>query len=397
MLNFLQVLVSFLVALAPLSTNASKARQVHDYDAPYFAAAKARILNKSADSTKRISAMRELVTRDADRARELIAEALQDRDGRVQKAAAEWLAIYGDRRGLEWQARCVSDVACIGLRYHAVRLLGNTRSRQYADLIRSQVERVFRSGLRAGTWEGSAEDRAILKYGTISLARIGRGEDRDLILEAVRARPHSDPDFLEALGYVDDRRSREILWAAYRSLSRTPTCSNAGLGVPALLPLSRLGEERAILELKEILRGVGVPPGPWPDHGFPSLCADRAQAFRRLRPRDAARFAEAVLEVAGRDPEGPGTFDAWQALGVMRPEGFGNRVLKLAISRPRWRLVSHYMLNTVVLAIDPELHDEFWSAFGDVEVIPAQLGIRTQVREGLGYLLFSGVGQWTGE
>jgi hypothetical protein len=394
-LNFLQVLISVVVGLTPLSTDASKVRPVRDYDAPYFAAARATILDKSADSTKRISAMRELVARDADSARELIAGALKDRDARVQKEAAEWLATYGDRRGLEWQARCIRDVACIGLRYHAVRLLGNTKSRQYADLIRSQVERVLRSGLRAGTWEGSAEDRAMLKYGTISLARIGRAEDKDLVLAAVRAKPHSD--FLEALGYVDDRRSREILWSTYRSLSRTPTCSNAGLGVPALLPLSRLGEERAILELKEVLRGVGVPPGPWPDHGFPSLCADRAQAFHGLRPRDAAHFAEAVLEVAGQEPEGPGTFDAWQALGVMRPEGFGNRVLKLAISRPRWRLVSHYMLNTVVLAVDPELHDEFWSAFEDAEVIPAQLGIRTQVREGLGYLLFSGVGQWTGD
>lgn len=395
MLTFLQILIFVLVEHTQLSTGASKVRPVHDYDAPYFVAAKATILEKGADSTKRIIAMRELVKRDADKARELIAGTLKDRNAQVQKEAAEWLATYGDRRGLEWQARCVSDVVCIGLRYHAVRLLGNTRSRQYADLIRSQVERALRSGLRAGTWEGSAEDRAMLKYGTIALARIGRAEDKDLVLAAVRAKPHSD--FLEALGYVDDRRSREILWSAYRSLSRTPTCNDAGLGVPALLPLSRLGEERAILELKEVLRGVGVPPGPWPDHGRPSLCADRAQAFGGLRPRDAVHFAEVVLEVAGQEPEGPGTLDAWQALGVMRPEGLGRRVLKLATSRPRWQLVSHHMLSTVVLAVESELHDEFWSAYEDVQVIPAQLGIKAQVREGLGYLLFSGVGQWTGD
>ncbi|HSB17682.1 MAG TPA: hypothetical protein VLE22_24755 [Bryobacteraceae bacterium] len=391
-------LLGALVALVGITASPGdlpKSRPIHDYDSPYFARARATVLDRSAEPAKRITAMRELVIRDATSGREIIAEALKDRNARVQKEAAEWLAIYGDSRGLEWEARCVTDTACVGFRYHALRLLGNARSERYADLIRREVERVFRPGLRGETWGGSAENRAMLKYGTIALARIGRADDRDLILSVVQARPSSD--FLEALGYLDDRRSHKILWAAYRSLSRTPTCSSAGLGVPALLPLSRLGDERAISELKDVLRGVGVPPGPWPEHGFPSLCADRAQAFSGLRPRDSTRFAETVIEIAAQEPEGPGTFDAWQALGVMRPEGLGSRVLKLAISRPRWRLVSHYMLKTVVLAVDPELHDEFWNAYQDVQVIPAQLGIRTQVRQGLGYLLFSGVGQWTGD
>jgi hypothetical protein len=391
----MQPVLGFLVSLMASAAAFSNIRTVQDYDAPYFAAAKATLLDWKADPARRINSMRELITRDASSARDLIATALQDRNPRVQKEAAEWLAIYGDRRGLEWEARCVSDVACVGLRYHSIRVLGNARARGYADMIRAQVERALKAGLRGAEWEGSAEDRAMLKYGAIALARIGRAEDRDLVVAVVRAKPHSD--LLEALGYVDDRRSREILWSAYRSLSRKPTCSEAGLGVPALLPLSRLGDERATSELKAILRGEGVPPGPWPEHGFPSLCADRAQALKGLRPRDAARFAETVLEVAAQDPEGPGTFDAWQALGVMRPQGLGRRVLALATSRPRWRLVSHHMLNTVVLAIDPELHDEFWSAYEDVQIIPAQLGIRKQVKEGLGYLLFSGVGQWTGD
>jgi hypothetical protein len=340
--------------------------------------------------------MRELVERNATAARELIAEALKDQNAQIQRRAAEWLARYGDRRGLDWEAQCVANIACNEIRSSAVRMLGNSREKRYAPLIRSEVERILRVGIRAGKWEGSADNRAMLRNGTIALARIGRPEDRDLVLDAVRLRP--DSDFLEALGYVDDRRSREILWSKYRSLSHKPSCSDGGLGVPALLPLSRLGEERAILELKEILRGTGLPPDPWPADSNPSLCADRAQAFRGLRPRDAIHFADTVLEIAGQDPEGPGTFEAWHALGIMRPAGFGQRVLKLAMTRrPHWRLVSRQMLNKVVLAIDPELHDEFWASYDDLQVVTPQLGMRTQIKEGLGYLLFSGTGDWSGE
>jgi hypothetical protein len=82
----------------------------------------------------------------------------------------------------------------------------------------------------------------------------------------------------------------------------------------------------------------------------------------------------------------------------MRPAGFGQRVLKLAMTRrPHWRLVSRQMLNKVVLAIDPELHDEFWASYDDLQVVTPQLGMRTQIKEGLGYLLFSGTGDWTGD
>jgi hypothetical protein len=56
------------------------------------------------------------------------------------------------------------------------------------------------------------------------------------------------------------------------------------------------------------------------------------------------------------------------------------------------------MLNKVVLAIDPELQSDFWAAYDDLKVpVTQQLGLTTQVREGLGYLLFSGTGYWTGE
>jgi hypothetical protein len=373
----------------------SQPRKVHDYDAPFFQGAKATILDRGADPSARIHAMRELVTRNAAQARELIAGTLHDPNLQVQRSAAEWLVAYGDRRGSEWEARCLENPGCPEIAYHAVRLLGNSKDPRYAVVIRTRVLRAFRSGrMQGGAWDGSANDRAMLKYGVIALARMGHPEDVDLVLEVVKARPSGD--FLEALAYIDDRRSRNILWSAYRSLSGVPTCSRAGLGVPALIPLSRLGEEKAADAVKDILRGTGTPPDPW-ENTFPSLCADRAQAFRALRPRDARTFAETVLEIAGQTPEGPGTFEAWQALGMMRPEGFGPRVLRLAISRTRWRLVSHDVLNTVVLALDPDLNDEFWAAYDDAQVVPAQLGKRSQINEGLGYLLFSGSGQWTGD
>jgi len=378
------------------ATALSPPREVHDYDTPYFQAAKATILDKKSDPSARIRAMRELVARNATEARDLIAGTLRDPDLQVQRRAAEWLSAYGDRRGLEWEARCLDSPSCLEFPYHAVRLLGNSKDRRYAATIRARVTRAFQSGrLQAGQWDGSAEERAMLKYGVIALARMGRPEDVELILEVVKARPGSD--FLEALGYVDDRRSRNILWSAYRSLSGVPTCSRAGLGVPALVPLARLDEEKAVDALRDILRGNGTPPDPW-ENTFPSLCADRAQAFRALRPRDAKYAAETVLEIAGRQPEGPGTFDAWQALGLMHPEGYGPRVLRLAVSRgPHWKLVSRDVLNTVVLALDPELYDEFWASYDDVQVMGTQFGKRTQIKEGLGYLLFSGTGQWTGD
>jgi hypothetical protein len=373
----------------------SPPREVHDYDAPFFQAAKAAILNKSADPDARIRAIPELVTRNATEARELIAGALNDSNAKVQRAAAEWLSAYGDRRALDWEARCLDSPGCPEFPYSAVRLLGNSRDRRYAAAIRGRVTRAFQSGrMQRGTWDGSAEDRAMLKYGVIALARMGRQEDVDLIVEVVTARPGSE--FLDALSYIDDRRTRNILWSAYRGLIGAPTCSRAGLGVPALVPLSRLGEEKAVEALTEILRGKGTPPDPW-ESTFPSLCADRAQAFRALRPRDAENFGDVIFEIAGQQPEGPGTFEAWRALGVMKPKAFASRVLKLAVSRRHWNLVSRDVLNSVVIALDPELYDDFWSAYDDVQVLGTQIGKRTLVKEGLGYLLFSGTGQWTGD
>jgi hypothetical protein len=110
--------------------------------------------------------------------------------------------------------------------------------------------------------------------------------------------------------------------------------------------------------LTEILRGKGTAPDPW-ESTFPSLCADRAQAFRAPRPGDAENFGDVIFEIAGQQPEGPATFEAWRALGVMRPKAYAPRVLKLSVSRRHWKLVSRDLLNSVVIALDPQLYDDF--------------------------------------
>jgi hypothetical protein len=390
-------LLGLVVVFGTVGGPAGAEQKIKDFDAPRFGAAKATLLDRGGEPSNRAAAMRELVRRDAAAARAVIAGVLGDESFEVRRQAAEWLSAMGDQRGLDWQAKCLRSRECAEVRHHAARLLGNAKDRSHVPVIRAEVTRIFESGIRGPMWRGGATDRAVLKYGAIALARIGVPEDRELVLDVVGARPNNDPDFLEALGYIDDPRALDLLWSAYRGLVRRPTCGDPGLGVPALLPLSRLRDENAIRILKDILLGVGTPDEPARKSGRPLLCADRAQAFRELRPRDGQNFAETVFEVIARQPEGPGTFEGWNALGVMHPQGFGQRILKLAVSRPRWQHVSHHMLNTVVLAVDPDLHDEFWAAYDDVATIPAQLGMRTQIREGLGYLLFSGTGYWTGD
>jgi len=259
------------------------------------------------------------------------------------------------------------------------------------------MRRILDTDYRDGVWNGSNEERALLLYATIGLARFGRAEDRSLILDAVDRRPRDDSAFLEALGYVDEPRSREILWRALETLQRTPSCDEAGLGVPALLSLSRLDEPLAIQRLKDVLRGIGTPPDLASANTPPTLCADRAQAFDGLRARDATRFAETIFEIAAREPEGAGTREAWRALAIMHPRQMGDRVLALAVRKPHWLFVTHDMLCRVVLAINPDLHDAFWDAYPDVEVVPLQKGYRSLVQRGLGRLMFTGTYYWTGE
>jgi hypothetical protein len=312
------------VAEAPVS------RQVKDYDSRYFERALSRALDRRQPASQRLSALNELVTSDAERAQSAIAGLLRDTDPSIRRTAGEWLAILGDPTGLEQQAQCLQDSQC-SRRHHSARLLGASGRVQYAPVLANQIRKILDQNFPGGVWQGRAEDRALLFYSTIGLARIGRAQDRDLILDAVSRRPHEDAGFLEALGYVNDPRSRELLWNAYAKLQRTPSCDHAGLGVPALIPLSRLGEPVAIQRMKDILKGVGTPPDSAPANSLPSLCADRGQAFDGLRTRDAAHFAETVFEVAAHEPEGPGTREAWRALGIMHPRGFGDRVLREAL------------------------------------------------------------------
>lgn len=164
-----------------------------------------------------------------------------------------------------------------------------------------------------------------------------------------------------------------------------------------MVPLARLGDQRAIELLKDILRGIGTVEMEWRPGTRPSLCADRAQAFYALKPRDATNFAETVFEVAAQEPEGPGSVQAWTALGLMRPAGYGERVFKLAMrKKPHWKLVTRDMLHDAVLATDPNLNDAFWKEYG-VSPIPTYSGRKALVEMGLHRLMFPGTGVWTGD
>jgi hypothetical protein len=337
-----------------------------------------------------------MIQHDAFAALDPIAEALNDSNEEVQAGAAERLAHAKDRRGMEWFARCLRDTRCSYRKHQAIRLLGIGARAEYAPLVVEHVRAAMKRGeIRDGVWRGHPKQQAVMMYGVIALARMGRVEDRSLIIEVVRIRPSER--FLEALGYIDMPESKEILRSAYKRMVRTPTCDEAGLGVAPLLQLSRLGEPAAIESLKSILKGVGTPPEPERPGQVPVLCYDRAEAFDSLRSRDAGHFAETVFQVAAKQPEGAATRAAWTALGVMHPEGYGERVLKLAVSKkPHWDWVSRDLLNDVVLAIEPELNEAFWSEF-EVEAVPEMRGAKTLVKAGLGRMMFPSSFFWTSD
>jgi len=126
-------------------------------------------------------------------------------------------------------------------------------------------------------------------------------------------------------------------------------------------------------------------------------CERGASYLWELKPRDAANFAETVFELAAAEPETDAAYDAWRALGVMRPSGFGERVLKLALSRrPHWKTVSRDMLNKVLIAIQPDLNERFWDGF-EVQSKPAMLPEKRLVEKGVSRFMFSGTGNWTGD
>ena len=387
--------VGWCLVLVIVGLSAPAIGQERDFDTPHFEDARRTLLTASADPTQRVLAVQEVVIRNAVEARPLLVSVLADSNPEVRREAAWWLAAYGDTRGLDIQAACFENPKCPSARESA-QLLSVARRPEYRSIIRGRVEGLFRAGIKGSTWQGPPVSASLLTYGTIALARIGAKEDADLIIKVVRSRPPNDNRLLEALGHVPDARAQDMLWSAHKELLREPRCDVPGLGVEALLPLSRLGDPVAIQKMKDVLLGVGVPECP-PFNGWPILSADGASAFGGLRSEDATAFAETVMKVAAQDPEGAGTRQAWVALGIMHPQGYGERVLELAVSRrPHWKYVSRDFLNKVVIALDPNLNTRFWSNF-EVEVVPDMRGAKALVTEGLGRVNFEGSRWWTSD
>ena len=372
-----------------------KRKQVRDSDRPRLDAALAELDRPDATAEEREAAIDRTVKCNALVARaKLKAVLAADPSSQVHRTAAKWLAILGDRAGLNAQGELLRQGVRDEPAYVAERLLGDRGAQGDAPVIAAAIRPAAAPLLASRDVTVSPEDRALLKYGIISLARLGRIEDRELIIAIVgRVRT---TDFAEALGYVGGEQAKSLLWDLYNELAvPSPHCDQRGFAVPVLLALSRAGDETATARLKGILRGELGPNGTLA--GKAALCGDREQAFQLLRARDAPRFAETVLGVAGEEPEGPWTFAAWRALGVMRPRLLADRILSLAVSkRPHWREVSRDLLNKVVMAANPDLNEKFWSYF-DVEVVPEMSGEKALIEAGAGHLLFSGTEPWTGD
>jgi hypothetical protein len=317
-----------------------------------------------------------------------------DSSPQVRGAAAKYLAILGERAGLNAQGEVLREGVRDERAYLAERLLGSRGAKEDASPIVAAIRPVAAAWLARREVVLSPEDRALLKYGVISLARLGRLEDQRLIMDVVgRVR---DADFAEALGYVAGDQAKSLLWDLHHEVALpTPRCEQRGLAVPVLLALSRTGDEVATAQMRQILQGNLGQKGNLGSR--PVLCGDREQAFQLLRPRDAGRFAETVLAVAGEEPEGPWTFAAWRALGVMHPKQLADRILTLAVSkRPHWKEISRDLLNIVVMAANPDLNEKFWSYF-EVSAVPAMSSERALIQSGASHLLFSGTEPWTGD
>jgi hypothetical protein len=401
----------FLIAFQTrLRADDSKATpQVKDFDAPYFEGEKANLLRKGPEPDLRSSHIPRLVELNAREAIPILASLLEDPEPEVRRTAAQYLATLGDQRGLEIQLKCVTNPACERDHLVALRLLGNSNRQEFADPIAAQVQEAYQRSLKDEKFLPTTSDRAYIRNGLIALARMGRREDRDLALKVIGSGMGQtlDRDFLEALGYLNDPRANQVLWNAYEALLRPPKsfyfpaavksspCADEGMGVNALLPLSRLGDSLAIEKLRQIIRGVGTPADPWGSgHTEPTLCEARGLAIQSLKPRDAENFAEAIFEVAAQEPEGPGTRQAWNALGVMHPKGFGYRLFRLAMrKKPHWKFVTRQALHDAIMASDPSLNEAFWREYG-VEVIPAHSGQKILVEMGLSRLMYSGASYW---
>lgn len=403
----------FLIAFpTPLRASDSKATpQVKDFDALYFEGEKANLLRKGQEPDLRSSHISRLVQLNAREAIPVLASLLEDPKEEVRRTAAQFLATLGDKRGLEVQLKCATDPGCERDQSIALRLLGSSDRQEFAGPIALQVQEAFGNYQKESVHANTRHDR-YLANAVVPLARLGRREDCDLILRVFTGTRDDrilNEDLLEALGYLNDPRANQMLWSAYEAMLKPQKsfydsfpgavkpsrCAEEGLGVKALLPLSRLGDRLAIEKLAQIIRGIGTPEDPWgTGHSEPTLCSARGLVFHSLKPRDAKNFAETVLEVAAQDPEGAGTRQAWSALGVMHPKGFGDRLLKLAMrTKPHWKFVTRQGLHDAVMASDPSLNEAFWREY-EVQVIPAHSGQKILVEMGLSRLMYSGADYW---
>jgi hypothetical protein len=400
-----------LAFLSPLKAADSKATpQVKDFDALYFEDEKANLLRKGQEPDFRSSHIWRLVELNAREAIPVLASLLEDPKEEVRRAAAQYLAMLGDKRGLQIQLKCVTNPGCERDLSIALRLLGNSDRQEFAGPIALEIQEAYQRYLKDTL--ANTRHREYLRNGVVALARLGRKDDRDLILTVIGGTQKDltlNRDLLEALGYLNDPRANQILWNAYEALLRPPKsfygafpgavkrspCADEGMGVSALLPLSRLGDSLAIEKLRQIIRGVGTPPDPWgSERTEPTLCEARGLAIRSLKPRDAENFAETVFEVAAQEPESAGTREAWNALGVMHPKGFGDRLFRLAMrKKPHWKFVTRQALHDAIMASDPSLNEAFWREYG-VEVIDAHSGQKILVEMGLSRLMYSGADYW---
>ncbi len=369
--------------------------RIVDLDAPQVAAVVLDLERPGISITEIQARLDQLVMLDAESAWTRLRNVMETTPtGPLRESAAKWLAVLGDRAGLDVEAEILKKGGGGDGSHIAARLLGARGSTRDAEVMAPILQEVARRALAPNASAVSPEDRALLKYGAIAMARLRRPEDRALVRDIVASIRASD--FAEALGYGGDDGAKAILWNMYKDhYNPKTTCSQRGLGVPELLALSRDGDSGAIALLTKILRGESGPP--MGNERVPVLCVDREQAFMLLRARDSSVFGDLLLSIAASEPEGPWTVSAWRALGVMHPRPLAERILALAVSkRPHWKDVSRDLLNKVVVAANPELNLRFWSYF-DRTVVPMMSAERSLVNAGASHLMFSGTEPWTGD
>lgn len=367
------------------------------YERGRFEGARVVALSKIEPEGRRAAAARDMVLYDASRARGELLKVFLDSSGNLKNAVAEELARFGDDRAFQYELERMKDPNNQGLRHQAARILGNSGDVKYCPPLATLAEDVLRRN-RGKLRIPSAEDLADLGYAVLSLARLGDEVYRPVIFDAASTRMSESLQIVDALGFVDTPRSRELLRRYADAQYQMVACEGGGEYIHALLALSRLNDEWAIGRFKAILRGED--PQAESGHRWQAadraLCGTRETAFRVLRHRDSGNFGEVLVEIATQSVEGPWTKQAWMALGLSHPDGFGKRLFDLALSKKQWKYVTTPRLYKAIMACDPSLNDEFWRSLGAKE-IQSGSAERSLVENGLGYLMFEGTAWWEGE